>query len=119
MLLPNAFELSGPPSILHPKGPFCLDGPINQQPGPRGNCPALFAGSALVDPALCAGQRVVRQRMRSERRFGEGAFVRLWRFTEDASGAMNEKEIDGEQSAVDHNGGVDAQSKSLIGFRIG
>jgi hypothetical protein len=34
--LPNAFELSGPPSILHPKPPVCLTGPINQQPGPRG-----------------------------------------------------------------------------------
>ena len=33
--LPNAFELSGPPSILHPKPPDCLDGPSNQQAGPR------------------------------------------------------------------------------------
>ena len=32
----NAFELSGPPSILHPKPPNCPDGPSNQQPGPRG-----------------------------------------------------------------------------------
>jgi hypothetical protein len=52
----DAFELSGPPPILHPKPPACLDGPSNQQAGTREPMLSAAKASALVDPALWAGQ---------------------------------------------------------------